>query len=143
MRFWDTSAILPLCVNEPRTAQLRTLAAADAAMAVWWLTRTECVSALTRRVRDGDLQPAAERAVRRVLGALEQSWAEVRPTERVRTAAERALAVHDLRAADALQLAAALDWCDARPDGAAFVCLDRRLRVAAQREGFLVLPDRD
>jgi hypothetical protein len=47
---------------------------------------------------------------------------------------------HALRAADALQLAAALDWCDGNTRGESFVCLDDRLRGAAVLEGFRVLP---
>lgn len=143
MKFWDSSAILPLCVDEARTAELRALADEDGAIAVWWLTRTECISAVSRRVREGGLTPADARAVRDVLRALGQAWSEVQPSDRVRGTAERVLAVHDLRAADALQLAAALDWCDGSTDGASVVCLDRRLRAAAQREGFLVLPEPD
>ncbi len=143
MRFWDASAILPLCVDEARTDELHALTDADGAIAVWWLTRTECVSAIARRVREGGLSTADERAVRGVLRTLERSWSEVQPSERVRSVAERLLAVHDLRSADALQLAATLEWCDGRPDGSAFVCLDRRLRAAAHREAFLVLPERE
>jgi hypothetical protein len=44
------------------------------------------------------------------------------------------------RAADTLQLAASLVWCRERPVGRSFVCLDARLREAAVREGFSVLP---
>jgi hypothetical protein len=52
------------------------------------------------------------------------------------------LALHDLRAADALQLAAALIACDEQPALLPFVTLDRRLADAARREGFRVLPFR-
>jgi uncharacterized protein len=50
------------------------------------------------------------------------------------------LATHALRAAEALQVAAALTWCDESPRGERFVCLDERLKQAARREGFDVLP---
>lgn len=143
MRFWDSSAIVPLCIDEARTAELRALAIEDAGIAVWWLTRTECLSAVSRRLREGELAVTDEHAARTVLRALEHAWSEVQPTDRVRNAADRMLVVHELRTADALQLAAALDWCDGRTDGAAVVCLDRRLRLAAHREGFLVLPERE
>jgi hypothetical protein len=49
------------------------------------------------------------------------------------------LRVHDLRVADALQLAAALAAAEARPATLAVVCLDDRLGAAAEREGFPVL----
>jgi hypothetical protein len=54
--------------------------------------------------------------------------------------ARRLLAAHPLRAADALQLAAALVACDERSDMLAFVTLDDRLAKAARRGGFVVVP---
>ena len=141
MRFWDSSAVIPLCVSEPHSARSRTLLQEDADVAVWWATRTECVSALTRQLREGDLSLAGYRAARRVLGALAETWSELLSSETVRGTAERLLAVHPLRAADALQLAAALMWCGGRPFGHRIVTLDARLHDAATREGFDALPD--
>lgn len=109
-------------------------------MAVWWGTRIECISAFTRRVRESRLDARGERAARGVLAELGRTWSEVQPTAGVRAMAERLLAVHPLRAADALQLAAALDWCDARTTGVEVVSFDGRLREAAHREGFILLP---
>lgn len=140
MRYWDTSALVRLAVDEPLSPALRELLEADPAVAVWWLTRIECVSALMRRVREGALAESDARQARVVLRALADTWSEVRPGERIRASAERLLAVHDLRAADALQLAAALDWCDGDVDDATMICVDRHLRAAALREGFAVLP---
>ena len=140
MRYWDTSALVRFAVDEPLSPALRELLEVDPAIAVWWLTRIECVSALMRRVREGALAESDARQARVVLRALADTWSEVRPGERIRASAERLLAVHDLRAADALQLAAALDWCDGDFGDAVVVCVDRRLRAAALREGFAVLP---
>ena len=141
MRFWDTSAVVPLCVVEPATPQVRRLADADPSLVVWWGTRTECVSALARRRRDGQLAAQAEQRARRVLSVLAAEWSELLPSEPLRRRAERLLGVHALRAADALQLAAALLW--ARGDTAthAVVSFDERLREAARREGFQVVPE--
>jgi len=58
----------------------------------------------------------------------------------VREAARRLLRVHDLRAADALQLAAAVVASENRPSTMQIVCLDARLAGAALREGFRILP---
>jgi predicted nucleic acid-binding protein len=58
---------------------------------------------------------------------------------RVERRARRLLALHPLRAADALQLASALVACDERPDRLPLVTLDERLAAAAMREGFRVL----
>lgn len=114
---------------------------ADDSMVVWWATRVECVSALVRRIGEPTLTPTGERQARSALAALSRAWAEIQPLEAVRISAERLLGLHSLRAADALQLAAALEWCDARPGGMAIVSFDDRLRAAADREGFVVLPE--
>lgn len=43
---------------------------------------------------------------------------------------------YDLRAADAFQLAAALEWCDGAPQGRTFLTADTRLFQAAILSGF-------
>ncbi|MBI3767370.1 MAG: type II toxin-antitoxin system VapC family toxin [Deltaproteobacteria bacterium] len=140
MRFWDTSAVVPLCVEEPATARVRRLAESDGALIVWWATRIECLSALARRRRERRKESAADEYARRVLRELAGTWSEVLPSEGLRRRCERLLAVHALHAADAFQLAAALLWSRGRTSGHGFVCLDDRLREAAEREGFDVLP---
>lgn len=140
MRFWDSSAIVPLLVAEAESPLVRELAIEDPTVAVWWGSRIECVSALSRRERDRSLTRDHLRAARDRLDRLGRAWQELLPGESVRVAAERALAVHPLRAADALQLAAALTWRGAESSTAEFVCFDERLRDAAAREGFRLLP---
>jgi len=140
VKFWDTSAVVPLCVEEATTATMRRLAEADAGVVVWWGTRTECISALARRRRERHIRPATEERARRVLRALSAVWSEILPSETLRRRSERLLAVHPLRAADAFQLAGALLWSRGQTSGRGFVCLDDRLRAAAQREGFAILP---
>lgn len=140
MRFWDSSAIVPLLVDGPRTPLIRSLLRGDAAMAVWWSTRTECVSALARQVREGTIDSRGEGEARAVLVALERTWSEVQPSGAVRGTAERLLAAYPLRAADAFQLAAAMQWGGDTPSEAQFVCFDGRLRGAAHAERFAVLP---
>jgi len=140
VRFWDTSAVVPLCVIEPATGQARQLAEADPALVVWWGTRIECVSALARARREGRIPAESETLARRSLVALRGSWSEVLPSEVVRERAERLLSLHPLRAGDALQLASALVWSREQTGAHGFVSFDERLRAAAQREGFAVLP---
>jgi uncharacterized protein len=111
------------------------------AMFVWWAALVECWSALERKTRAGRLIGEQRRLTELRLHNLARSWTEIHPAPLLRDRAVRLLAVHDLRAADALQLAAALTWAEERPRGHAFVCLDDRLREAARREGFLVLPE--
>jgi uncharacterized protein len=140
VRFWDSSAIIPLCVAESSSDAIRVLVETDEEMAVWWETRVECASALSRRRREGALSVEAEVQCRAILRALSQVWSEVQPSEMLRQRAERLLMVHPLRAADAFQLAAALVWGRENPMGLDLISLDENLRQAALREGFNVLP---
>ena len=140
MIFWDSSAIVPLCVNEPATATVKPILAKDPFIVVWWATRTECISALARQSREGGLTSAGERQARELLETLARAWIEIQPTASLRATAERELAVHLLRAADAFQLAAALQWCRGQTAGMSLVCFDSRLRTAAHKEGFTILP---
>ena len=110
-------------------------------MVVWWGTRTECISALMRQVREGSLPLSDEHAARHVLRNLMQTWIEMQPSDALRSTAERLLAVHPLRTADAFQLAAAILWCQGLTAGQSFVSLDRRLGDAGYREGFTILPE--
>ena len=140
MKFWDSSAIVPLLVNEAASAAVRELLKADSEMVVWWASRTECLSALYRRMREGNIKTTGEKQVRSVLSVLAGAWAEVLPGDFVRQRAERLLSVHRLRAADAFQLAAALVWSKESTTGLEFVCLDDNLCEAASKEGFLIAP---
>lgn len=141
MKFWDTSAIVPLYVHEPNTSVVQDLLVADSSIIVWWGTRTECISALMRQVRTGSMTTPDERVGRHVLHTLAQTWSEIQPSDALRSLAERLLAVHPLRSADALQLAAAIQWCQGLTTGQGFVTFDQRLRDAAYREGFTVIPE--
>lgn len=141
MRFWDASALIPLCLDEPRTGRLRKVAREDPAIVAWWGTPVECYSAFARLRRDGILTRAEEDQARQVLTRLATAWTEIQPARDVREGAARVLLLHPLRAGDALQLAAALLWARGRDTPGHFVCLDQRLRDAAQREGLLVIPE--
>jgi predicted nucleic acid-binding protein len=66
-------------------------------------------------------------------------WSEIVAVEPVRRQAERLVGIHPLRAADALQLGAALVATDLNPSGLELVTLDERLAAAAEKEGFSVL----
>jgi uncharacterized protein len=139
MKFWDASAVVPLLVQESFSRRLGALAADDPKMLVWWGSQIECVSALTRRERAGLLAPRGlDNALNR-LQQLASHWEEIEPAQAVREAAQRFLRVHPLRAADALQLAAAYLGCESRPASLEFVTLDDRLASAAQKEGFSVV----
>ena len=139
MRYWDSSAVLPLLLEEPQTATVQNLYERDSVLLVWSLTEVEIGAALARRAREGFEAEALERA-RRELSKLVDRWGEISALQPVHARAIRLVNTHTLRAADALQLAAALVASDERPESLPFVCLDDRLRDAARREGFPVLP---
>jgi predicted nucleic acid-binding protein len=105
-------------------------------MIVWWASQVECGSAVHRLRREGALstEDAAE-LLERLSVALDAADV-VQPTDEVAALGLRLLASHPLRAADALQLAAALVWARGRPRGHALVTFDERLRQAALLEGF-------
>jgi predicted nucleic acid-binding protein len=139
MRFWDTSAIVPLLVDETATTATLAEYRQDPEQAVWWATEVECVSALARLERDGHLDSSAVRDALERLGWLAAAWLEVQPVDRVRRVATRLLRLHPLRAADALQLAAALILAEDEPASVEVVTLDDRLAQAAEREGCRVV----
>ena len=142
MRFWDASAIVPLMLDEPGSNALLDLLERDAAIVVWWGTQVECASAIARREREGVLGRADAAAALGRLKTISNSWSEVVASDAVRNTALRLLRVHPLRAADSLQLAAAVVSAEGDPSILPFVCLDDRLGEAAGREGFPALPAR-
>ena len=138
MKFWDASAVMPLLIAESTTRSMQALAAADAVMLVWWATEVECASALARLEREGALEPSAAIDAFDRLRRLADGWHEVEASDAIREAAVRFLRVHPLRAADALQLAAAFLAADRRPASLEIVTLDDRLSRAARKEGFVL-----
>lgn len=140
MKYWDSSALLPLLVEEPHSASLRSLAKSDAAIVTWWGTPVELYSAMSRRHREGHFSDAQLRELRQRFTIMLSGLDIVSPHIALRDRAIRLLGVHTLRAADILQLAAALRWSQEQPLLVDFVCLDERLRLAARGEGFQLLP---
>jgi predicted nucleic acid-binding protein len=136
MRFWDSSAIVALIVDEAGHKDALAALGEDTDMLVWWATPVECLSALTRREREGSLGADALRTATERLRALSGQWHEVLPTTALRSMAERMLRVHPLRAADALQLAAAVIAAEREPSSLQFLSFDERLIEAASKEGF-------
>lgn len=135
--FWDASAIVPLCVGQAGSGFARE-ALRDKSIAAWWGTPVEAVSAFTRLARAGEIDQRHLRIAMTRLAALRGMWIEVQPGEALRDLAEGLIGRHPLRAADALQLAAAVIWSRRRPRKRTFVCLDGRLAEAAGKEGFSV-----
>ena len=139
MRFWDTSAVIPLLVDEPARERMLQLFEEDSQMLAWWGTPVEIASALARREREGILTADQVAGALVVARQIAESWHEIVPSDSVRRTAERLLRTHPLRSADSLQLAAALIAADHDPATLPMVCLDDRLTQAARREGFAVI----
>lgn len=139
MNFWDTSAIVPLLVREADTPVREAQIKETDGIVVWWSTRVECVSALCRRKREGHLSQAAIQAAMTRLRALDQRWMVVSPSQAILSRTERLLKLHPLRAADSLQLAAALLATREDPENCTFHTADTRLAHAAEQEGFTVI----
>jgi predicted nucleic acid-binding protein len=99
-------------------------------MLVWALAATEVVSALSRKRREQKLDARADRTAQRRLKKLEAAWNEVVQLDGVRSRARELLGTHDLRAADALHLAAALLAREQTGAAFEFVTFDRRLSAA-------------
>lgn len=138
--FWDSSAIVPLLLPEARSDSLTRLLVEDPEVVIWWATPLECQSALQRRHREHPLTQDQLAAATERLRHLVHHADTIAPTDELRRRAARLLSFHPLRAADALQLAAALVWCEEQPHGETFVSLDDRLRDAAFKEGFTTQP---
>ena len=138
--FWDSSALVPLLVPETRSRALADVMRLDRQVALWWGTIVECHSAIHRRRRVSERgEKELERAISR-LTELSEDSDTVAPSEEIRRRAISLLSIHDLSAADALQLSAAIAWGEGRGAGESFVCLDDRLAAAARLEGFVVRP---
>jgi uncharacterized protein len=137
--FWDSSALVPLVVDESSTPEMRRLLSRDRDVVVWMMTSVEILSALGRVGRMSpelaDLLPGTRADVM----ALVTRCATVTDVDAVRRRAERLVSVHPLTAADAQQLGAAVLASGDRPETLAFVTLDQQLARCAKLEGFRVV----
>ena len=140
MSYWDTSALMPLFVDEATSAAMQALHGEDPEPATSWLTVVECWSTAARLVREGRVTESGAEEARAVIATWAGTALEITLTEGLRVLAGRLLRRLPLRAGDAIHLAAALVWAKDEPRGRSFICLDRRLRAAAAAEGFRVLP---
>ena len=130
---------MPLCCFQPQTARARRTARAYPRPVTWWATAVEATSSFHRLLRERALTAAGCQQALNRLEYLRRRWNEIQPSDEVREGAERLLGVHKLRAADALQLSAALVWCSRKPHGRHFIGADGDLSKAAEAEGFTMV----
>lgn len=136
--FWDTSALVPLCVQQQPSSAVRELLKQHV-ITVWWATSVEMRSALERLLRMGQLTDTEHVAAGTRLEKLRRGWRELQPTEALRTQAEAFLMNYSLKAADALQLAAAWTWCSPEVQRCTFISGDAQLLEAARQVGFQIV----
>ena len=141
MRFWDASAIVPLLVFENSSGLLQSHYAENPALLVWCLTPTELLSCplseeprrRSRWISTGHRATAARVTAGRLGLKSRISTGSVS----VPSGFSQSI---PLKAADSLQLAAALIAIEDRPRGFGFLTLDGTLAEAAQKEGFRCVP---
>lgn len=138
MKFYDSSALVPLLIEEPSSALIESTLSGGADLFIWTLTPIEITSALTRLLRKGTLSEEQFQEALKHLQHLLGSVYLVEHVAEVKLRAFRCLKVHPLKSADALQLAAALTLCFDQPQGHSFITLDKQLASAASKEGFEV-----
>jgi predicted nucleic acid-binding protein len=135
LAFWDASALVPLCVGQSNTPRAIALYQSNEAV-VWWATPVEIASALARLVRMKQLDSAEWVRARQLSAELASAWFVIGPSDGLRAKAAQLVDRYDLRAADALQLAAAMEWCQDVPQNRIFVTADQKLHEAALLAGF-------
>ena len=133
--FWDTSALVPLCVCQGITPRAIALYKSYEVV-VWWATPVEIASALARLLRMRQIDSGDWTKAGKLAKSLADSWSVIQPSHALRAQAARLVDRYDLRAADCLQLAAALEWCEGVSQGRVFLTADQKLRAAARLSGF-------
>lgn len=138
MSFWDSSALVPLCTSEPRSISAGRLWKTFSARVVWWETSVEICSALARIERENTISLSQRLNAEKRLVILEKTWIEIQPNSRIKELARTFPAKYKMKAADSLQLAAALIWCKEQPKSKNFVSGDAKLVKVAETVGFTV-----
>lgn len=141
--FADSSALVKLYVDEDDSDAVLYFSA----LAVSCVARVEVPAALWRKHRLGELDATTTRVFLDNFEAdffgdelMPSRFSVLGLSEDVLDEAARLVAVHPLRAYDALQLASALAARAADPDCTGFACFDSALRTAATVEGLAVVP---
>lgn len=110
----------------------------DLQVVAWWATEVEMVSGLTRLERMRQISHAQFLHGKRLARQIVHAWISAESPASTVAGACSLLEKYPLRAADALQLAVALESCDHRTQGFIFVTADLRLADAARQTGFSV-----
>ena len=139
MRFWDTSALVPVMISEAQTAGMRALLHADNDILTADIAVIEVASAIWRRRHDGEWSAATLGGAESNFAELTRHWRTIPSSEETTEAALDLLSRHRLRTLDAIQLATAIAF-SGRDRTLPIVTLDNRLTSAARAEGFPTRP---
>lgn len=143
MRFWDSSGLASLLLRDAHTHHASSALNEDGQITTWWATYVECQSAISNNERRRMISAEEAQEAEKRLNFMKDLWQEVEPSAAIQALACRLLRVHDLRAADALQLAAALTSAEGQASHLPFVTNDRRLAAAARKEGFPIIMNKE
>lgn len=138
MPFFDTSALVPLCVNESTSSAAGRIWKSSSGQIIWCETPVELESAIARLLRTNRLDMVEFNRAKKRLGNLETKWEVIEHDHRIIQLARTFPLQYGLKAADSLQLAAALVWCNEHPKNRDFVSADAGLLKAAGSAGFTV-----
>jgi len=141
MRFWDSSAIIPLLVLEDKTEYCISAFQTDKEIMVWTMSKVEVFSALCRSFRENTLTEGTFELAKKRMTDLFDIAFEIASISKVKERALRLLQVHTLKAADALQLASVLVATQEVTSKLPIMCFDEKLKQAAKLEGFAINPD--
>jgi predicted nucleic acid-binding protein len=142
--YFDTSALVRRYhITEPGAASVRRLCHRlnGNFLVILSITSVEVASAFNRKVQEGWIDAAQRDRMWRLFLAHQRTRYQVVPlTTQIVRRAQRLLFRHRLRAYDALQLAAALEFARSLPRGTEyrFCTADRPQARAAEGEGLLV-----
>ena len=138
MKFWDSSAIVPLVVQQTLSKFSLKLLKSDLVQLVSFSTYCEVFSALSRLEREGYLSSDGFSMSESQLNKLAKSWHVVSFSPLLEAETKRLLRIHPIKCADAFQLASAISCCDRNSDALSFVTLDQKLSTTARKEGFTI-----
>ncbi len=128
--FFDSSAFAKRYVEETGSQLVDSLCQEAAEVALSVLCVPEIVSALNRRVREGLLMDREYRKAKQHLSQDIRDAVIVNLVPQVVSTCTKVLEASPVRAADALQIACALEW-----EAELFVSADKRQISAAKKEG--------
>lgn len=137
MKYWDSSALVTLFVEQPCSAKYAALYEREGQVITAWHSVAECASAFCRLRREELLTEAQLTELLTHLQTQAENWYILASGNRLEKLTLRMLRIHPLRAMDAIHLAAA---CLVRGDELApmgFFTEDARLTEAAAKEGFV------